>query len=257
MPKAVQKKSSAIEKKEGGVKKAIKKSAATTKSAPIKSTKVTPSAVIEKDYTSPVEKQAVDRKSVKVHKSTIIIAGIIILLGALLYFGRSFIVAAVVNGQPISRLAVIQETEKVSGKQVISSLIRNTLVEQEASKKNVTVSDKEINDQIKTIEDNLTKQGQKLDQMLELEGMTRDDLHKIIRLDILVTKLVGKDIKIADKDIENYLKENKDLLPKGKNEKELKEYAADQLKKAQLPQKAQTWFAELEKKAQIVKFVDY
>lgn len=261
MPRATEKKRQVEVAKKAPVKSTPKKSATFTKATTRQPAK--PAAKVKTEKTTPItpiddsQETVESGRSVKVHKSTLIFAALIILLGILLYLGRGLIVAAVVNGQPISRVAVVQETEKASGKQVMASLIRNTLVEQEASKKNVTVSDKEINDQIKTIEDNLSKQGQKLDQMLTMEGMTKDDLRKIIRLDILVTKLVGKDIKISDKDINNYIASNKDVLPKGKSDKELKQFAKEQLQKAQLPQKAQAWFAELEKKAKIVKFVDY
>ncbi len=203
------------------------------------------------------EKATGGRRAIRVHRSSIIVALVIILLGVLLYFGRGFIIAAVVNGQPISRFSLIQETEKASGRQALASLIRNALVEQEARKQNVTISEKQINDQIKTIENNLSKQGQKIDQMLALEGMTRDDLRRIIRLDLLVTKLIEKDIKITDKQVNDYIEKNKETLPKDKSEAQLKKEVAEQLKKEQLPQKAQAWFAELEKKANIMKFVDY
>lgn len=194
---------------------------------------------------------------VRIHKSTLVIAAIIILLGVFIYYQRGLFVAAVVNGQPITRLQLVQETEKESGKQAMTTLIRNVLVEQEASKENIKVSDKDVADQIKTIEANITRQGQKLDQMLAMEGMTRSDLNKIVYQDLLVTKIVGKDIKVSDKDVNTYLSENKDTLPKGKSAADLKKYAIDQIKKSQLPEKAQTWLSEVEKKAKIIKFVDY
>jgi foldase protein PrsA len=201
--------------------------------------------------------QAIGGTSVKVRRSTIVIALCIILLAALLYFGRGFIVAAVVNGQPISRLALVQEAERQSGKQAMATLIRNALIEQEARKANVTISDKEVNDQIKTIENNLSKQGQNIDQMLTLEGMTRDDLRRIIRLDLTVSKIVGKDIKISDKDVADYIEKNKDSLPKDQNASQLKQTVIERLKQEQLPQKAQAWISSLEKKSKVIKFVNY
>lgn len=196
-------------------------------------------------------------RSVKVHKLTVLIALVIIILGVILFYGRGLVVAAVVNGQPISRLSLVQEVEKASGKQALASLIRNVLIEQEARKQNVIVGYRDIDNQIKTIETNLSKQGQKLDQMLLMQGMTRDDLRKIVTLDLLVTKLVEKDIKVTEKEVNDYIEKNKDLLPKDKTENELKKMAREQLKKQLLSQKAQAWIAGLEKKANIVKFVDY
>lgn len=196
-------------------------------------------------------------KSVRVHKSTLIIAIIILLVGAFLYFGRGFIVAAVVNGQPISRIALVQEAEKQSGKQALAGLIRNILVEQEAGKQNVTITEKQIDDQIKTVETNLSKQGQNLDQMLTLEGMTRADLRKVIRLDLLVTKMVEKNIKVSEKEVNDYIEKNRDILPKDQSANELKKTVLERLKQQQLSQKAQEWLAGLEKNAKVVKFVNY
>jgi hypothetical protein len=209
------------------------------------------------ESTNFVEESKARGASVKLHKSTVIIAVVIVVLGVLLYFGRGFVVAAVVNGQPISRLTLIQETERQSGRQALAALIRNILVEQEAEKEKVVVGDKEIDEQIKTVEDNLSKQGQNIDQMLSLEGMSRDDLRRIIKLDLLVTKMVGKDIKITDEDVDKYIEENKDILPKDQNEDQLKETARERLKQEMLPQRAQTWLADLEKNAKVVKFVNY
>lgn len=195
--------------------------------------------------------------SVKIHKSTVFIAIGIILLGAILYFGRGFFVAAVVNGQPISRLALVREAERESGKQSMNSLIRNALIQQEARKENIKVTDKEIDNQIKTVENNLAKQGQNMDQVLSMEGMTRDDLKRIISLDLIVSKIVGKDIKITDKEVNDYIEKNKESLPKNQSAAQLKNTVKEQLKQEQLPLKAQSWLSKIEKEATIIKFVNY
>ena len=239
-------------------KPAAKKSKNTKSSSAIKEqTKTAIDSDIRSFETKSVSDAPAGAPRVRIHRSTLIIASVIILLGLLLYFGRSFFVAAVVNGQPITRLELAQEAEKAVGKQTMTTLIRNILVNQEAQKQKITVSDKEVSDQIKTIEQNLSKQGQKLDQMLSLEGMTRDDLNRIIHQDLLVTKLIGKDIKVSEKEVNEFIEQNKDQLPKDKKGNDLKKYVEDQLKKAQLPQKAQAWFADVEKKASIIKFVNY
>lgn len=196
-------------------------------------------------------------KSIRVRKTYLLAALSFILLGLFLYAFRSWIVAAVVNGQPISRLAVIKEAEKQSGKQALNTLVRNALIEQEAKKKNITVSDKEVNDEIKKVETTLTKQGQKLDDVLAQQGMTRDDLKKLIRLDKMVSKMVEKDVKVSDKDVQNYIDKNKDILPQGQKEDELKKTVKERLKQQQLSQKVQEWLEKLQSQASITKFVSY
>jgi foldase protein PrsA len=193
----------------------------------------------------------------KIKKSYLILVAVIIILGGLLYIYRSVFVAAVVNGQPISRLSVVQEAEKQSGKQVLTTLVRNTLIEQEARKQNVTVSDKEIGEEIKKLEGNLQKQGQKLEQVLTMQGMTKEDLLRLIRLDKMVGKMVGKDIKISDQQVKEYIEQNKESLPTDQNEKDLKATVSEQLKQQQLNEKVRTWLEALQKNAKINRFVSY
>jgi foldase protein PrsA len=186
----------------------------------------------------------------------ILVAAIILFAGAIYYF-RGLLVAAVVNGQPISRMEVVKETEKQSGKQALETLVRNALIEQEAAKANVTVSNKEIDDQIKKVEKQLAGQGQKLDQVLAMQGMTRSELRNLIRLDQLVGKLVGKDIKITDKQVADYMEKNKETLPENQNQDDLKKTIKEQLRQQELNQKVQTWLQEIQKKAKINYFVQY
>ena len=193
---------------------------------------------------------------VQLRKSYIALIIIIVLLGAAIYYFRGLFVAAVVNGQPISRLEVIQQAEKQSGKQTLDTLVRDALIEQEAKKENVTVSDKEVNDEIATLQNNLKKQGQTLDQVLATQGMSQDDLRRLIRLDKLVQKMVGKNVSVSDKEINDYINKNKDNLP-NTDAATLKKQVKTQLTQTKTNLAVQSWLASLQQKANIVFFVQY
>ncbi|HVF69536.1 MAG TPA: SurA N-terminal domain-containing protein [Xanthomonadales bacterium] len=195
--------------------------------------------------------------SLRVRKSFVIFIIVLAVLAALIVRYKGVFVAAVVNGQPISRVAVIKETEKQAGKQTINNLVRNSLIEQEAKKQNVTVSDKEIDEEIKKVETTLSKSGQKMDQVLALQGLTKEDLKKLIRLDKLVSKMVGKDIKVTDADINSYIEKNSESLPADQTEEQLRKSVSDNLRQQKLNEKVQQWLAELQKKAKIQYFVQY
>src|SRR5882724_9068411 len=108
-------------------KKTTKKSAPKTTA---KSATSVSSVTVEKTKSSKL-------KSLKMRRAYVILILVMFALGAFLYYARGIFVAAVVNGQPISRLSVIKETEKQSGKQALETIVRNTLIEQEARKANV------------------------------------------------------------------------------------------------------------------------
>jgi len=195
-------------------------------------------------------------QQVKIRRPYVILIIVIILLGALLYYFRSLFVAAVVNGQPISRLEVIQQSEKQSGKTTLDTLVRDALIEQEAKKENVTVSDQEVTNEINTLQGNLKKQGQTLDEVLAQQGMTEDDLRNLIRLDKMVQIMVGKNINVTDKEVDQYISQNKASLP-NTNEAALKKQVKAQLVQQKTNEAVQSWLANLQQKANIVYFVQY
>jgi len=230
---------------------AVAKSSKRKESAAPKTTKVAETASVK------TEQPKTNFNAKNIRKPYILVGAVIVVLGVLLYVGRGLFVAAVVNGQPISRLSVIKETEKQSGKQALDTIVRNTLIEQEARKANVTVSDKEIDAEIANVQASLAKQGQKLDDALAMQGMTRDDLRQVIRLNKLVTKIVGSDVKVSDAEVTAYLDKNKDLLPQGQTEDQMKATAVEQIKQQKLNTKIQTWLESLQTKAKITYFVQY
>lgn len=242
-------------------KETVKKSAAASKKTASKATPKTSvktrTSVQAHAVDTSAKKSAPAQKPTKFRRSYVLIALGIIALGVLLYLGRGLFVAAVVNGQPISRWTIIKEAEKQSGRQALDTTVRNTLIEQEARKANVTVSNQEIDDEIKKVESSLSKQGQKLDDVLAMQGMTREDLRRLIRLDKLVGKIVGRDVKVTDEEVNDYLTKNKELLPQNQSEDELKKTATEQIKQQKLNDKIRTWLESLQTKAKIMYFVQY
>lgn len=236
-------------------RKGARSSSPTTKATPRK--RITPSKVA----VSSVEQRAPVRSSslwsVPKNRRYITLALILVLVLGALYLLRSFFVAAIVNGQPISRVSVVNELEKQSGKQVLDTVVTKTLILQEAKKQNVTVSQEEINQETKKIEDNVKKQGQTLDQVLALQGMDRAALVEQIRIQKTVEKILGKDIKVTDKEVDAYIETNKEALGADPTSNESKASVKQQLTQQKLSEKFQTWLDGLKKKAKINYFVSY
>lgn len=187
----------------------------------------------------------------KVKKRNLVIGLSAIILIALLYYFRGQFIVATVNGTPISRLSLIQRMEKQSGKQVLDSLIVEILILQEAKKQNVNIGLDEINTEVKKIEDSLTGQGQNLDQLLSLQGVSREELSEQIKLQKTAEAIVKKDIKISDEEIENYLETNKESFPEGTESGQLREQAKNQLEQQKINQEIQSLVQDLREKANI------
>ena len=170
---------------------------------------------------------------------------------------RSFVIAATVNGEPISRFSIIQQLEKQQGGQLLDNLINESIIRQQAKAKNMSVSEDEKNGKISQLETDLKDQGQDLDEILTSQGMSRDDLKKQIELQVMVEKLVGDSIEVTDEELNKYVTDNKSFLPEGKSDEELKELAREQLKQQKLSQSFSSWLAEQRNNSKINRFVSY
>lgn len=151
--------------------------------------------------------------SLNLKKATIISCVIIFL--ALIFAIKGLFIAAMVNGSPISRLSVIQSLEKGSGKVALESLIVEKLINNEAAKKDITVSDDEVNAEVSNIEAQVKSQGGTLDTALTSQGMTLETLKNQIVLQKKLEALLADKIQVTDADKSKFIADNKVKIPKG------------------------------------------
>lgn len=190
------------------------------------------------------------------NKKSLIGIGIIGIILVVVYFLKGAFIAATVNGQPISRLSVIQKLEKQGGKNILDTIVTDTLIENEAKKKGIVISEDEINQEIKTIEASVTQQGGTLEQALLQQGMTKESLKKSVKNQKIIEKLIADKIKVTDAEINKYLADNQTTIPEGK-EAETKKQIMDQLKQQKFQQEAQEWVTSLKAAANIKYYVNY
>ncbi|NTU46366.1 hypothetical protein HGA88_01960 [Candidatus Roizmanbacteria bacterium] len=230
-------------------------------SKPTKSTKATSSVKSTKQKTvapARVKEESVVENTVAAkpsYKKYYIIFAIVLLVGAVYYFKNLFVVA-LVNGQPISRLALISELEKTGGKKTLTNMVTKTLIEQQAAKKNIKVSDADVNAKLKSISETLSKQGQTLDAALAANGMTKADLKTQLKFQIMLEKLVGNASPVTDKEVDEYIEKNKGSLSETVTP-ELRASIKEQLSQQGMNTKVETYISDLQKKAKVDYLVNY
>ena len=184
-------------------------------------------------------------------KKYIIIALLIILIAGILFTSRNQIIVATVNGEPINRFTLINELEKQDGKRVMESIVSKTLVLQEAKKKNIVVTQNEIDSEIKKIEEGLKARGQTLNQVLQLQGVTIDVVQEQIKLNLIMKKILGDKITVSDKEVADYIEKNKPEAPEGTKPEDLRVQIKTQLEQQKFQEKAQEFMKNLQDKAKI------
>lgn len=199
---------------------------------------------------SSTSKRAIPQMTFK--RSYLFIAVGVVLIVALLYYFRNVFIVATVNGEPITRLAVIKELEAQGGKQVTDSLVTQALIRQDAKAKGVSASQEEIDQEIQTVEELYEQQGQDLEQVLSLRGMSRDDLVSQIELKILLDKLVGN-VEVTEEEVTEFIEQNNEAYGGTLTEEDVRAQLEDQ----KLSEKSSEYITNLQETAQIQYFLEY
>lgn len=140
--------------------------------------------------------------------------------------------------------------KKQIGKQVADRLIVEKLILDEAAKKNVSVTEDELNKEIEEIKKNFSADVS-LESVLQNQGMTMEDLKKDLRLKILATKIVADKVTVTEEEIKNYLSQNPDFLKEETDKVKKAEEAGKLLKDEKLNQEFVTLIEELKKSSNI------
>lgn len=193
------------------------------------------------------------------HQLALIGAGIfavVLVIGAFL-FTRGFIVAATVNGTPISRLAIINELEKQGGKQALEASIQEQLLQNALKEKDITIEDSVVDEEIKLIEENVKGQGGTLEAALEQQGMTMASLREQIKTQKGIEAAIADKLTISDEEVASYGETAGIEKPKEMTEAEFTEAIKEQLKQQKFQTEAATWVQSLTDSANITYYISY
>ena len=188
--------------------------------------------------------------------ATGIIIAVLVILAAL-YFFRSLFVVAFVNGKPVSRFGFDRTLEKQGGQRVLDNIVTEMLINQEAKKQNVTASQADLDQKFTEIDNQLKTQGQGLDAALAANGQTRADFDSQMKTQIVLEKMLGKDISVTDEEINSYFTENKATFDKGATLESEKANIKNTLLQQKLSEKLQPFLQDLQSKAKILYFIKF
>jgi hypothetical protein len=185
------------------------------------------------------------------NKKVIFVLLLLVGVLGLMFLGRSWIMAATVNGKPIYRHQLISRLEKDYGKQAMDNMIREELLKQAAKSKNITVTQADVDNEFKKIDESLKSQGTSLNDALKQQNLTKEDVTESIRMQILAAKLVADRTKVSEAEIKQYKEQNKEFLPKDQSEEEINKTIVDYLRQQKEAQEIDKLINELKGKAKI------
>lgn len=215
---------------------------------------------VDKPITQPVVKAPKIRKPKMSANAWIIIVfvAVIVILGAyIISVKKGLLVAAVVNGTPISRLSIVQELEKRGGKDVLDAMITKKLLADKAKSLGIVVTSEDVALEMKKVDDQMVAQGSSLDTALLQQGMTKQDLIDQIVINKQLEQMLADKVKASEEDIDKYLSENKVVPTKGVSDADFRDRIRQQLESQKFSTEAQDFVASLRSEASIQRYVGY
>ncbi len=197
------------------------------------------------------------KMKMKTFTTSVVLFIVIVLAGYIYFEKKAWFVAATVDGSPVSRLSVIRELEKQGGKDVLENMITKKLLADEIHRLKIVVKKADIDAEVKKAEDLVSSQGGTLDEALEQQGMTRQDLIEQILMKKQLEQILAEKIVVSDEEIDAYLKENRLAPTKNMNAAELRTQVQEQLRSTKFSTEAKKMIADLHEKAAIVHYVAY
>jgi foldase protein PrsA len=112
-----------------------------------------------------------------------------------------------VNGTNVSKAELDRRLEtSPAGKQALSQIVQADLIDQYAKANNITVSDADIAKKEEELRSRYAP-GQ-FEQILASQGLSEDDVKRILREQLIVEQAVGKNITITDAEAKAYFDKN-------------------------------------------------
>lgn len=176
---------------------------------------------------------------------------ILLAIGILLLatFKKSWFVAALVNGTPVTNLELQTKLNQQFKTQTLNQLINEKIIMSEASKSRAVPTEDEINKKITELEVSVGGK-ETLDSLLSQQGQTRVSLRDQIRVQLAITKLYEKEATVSAEEVAKFLAENSQSLRATESAQQEKE-AYDTIKNQKLSQIFSQKFQELRTKAKI------
>ena len=188
-------------------KKTVSKKAPVKKTVAKKALPKLPKIVFKKpDFKSPIYKQIL-----KVFGFVVAIIGLIALVDlGVQYINNDYSVAKV-NSKRISKAKWHKNLENSYGASVADTMINDAIIELEAKKADVKVTDEDIKTQLDKIIARIGGQ-EAYESALKASNLTEEELKEQIRVQVLYTKVIGPSIEYTEDDLKAFFNQYSSVI---------------------------------------------
>lgn len=166
---------------------------------------------------------------------------------------RGYVVPAVVNGKPIFGWNFVRVLVSRFGQQTLESMVSEVLIADAAKKEGIALTQADIDAKVAEIVGSLGA-NVKLEDLLKYQGMTKSDFESQIRMQLTVEKILGKQVTVEEKDIDEFIQSNRQTMT-ATDEASLRAEAKKALFSQKVSEKIQPWFADIRQKANVMRLL--
>lgn len=124
---------------------------------------------------------------------------------------KSYSVVARINNETITKDELYEALVKENGEEVLNSLISDRIVNWEAEKQNISISEEEMQKELNEVIEQSGGQEQ-FELTLETYGYTQEDIKQNIAKSLKIEKLLESDITITEEEMTAYFEENRETF---------------------------------------------
>ena len=213
------------------------------------------------ELTEKIAEKQIELKEVKKNNLGFVIKLLaVVIVGAGVFFlaqkYRGVVIAGSVNNHTITKWALNERLSTRYGQTAFDEIVTEQLIYQEAAKNGVTVSDKEIQDEVAANEKQFGGKQQLMD-MAKQAGITNNSqLNDFFKLKLTIKKLQDKLFKaeVTTEEVKKYFDDNKQFMT-GKKFEDVQKDITDQLVQQKIQTQFTEWFGNIRKAAKITSYI--
>ena len=208
---------------------------------------------IETENMVSIDSVAPSAPKTQLNNKTLTLALVALGVGLLTYKYGPWVVPALVNNVPVTRMEIASRLEKSYGAQALDDLVNEKILDQAIAKSGIKVDESKLTEQIKTLETQFETTGG-LDEALKQRGLSRKDLEKQIRTQLAVEVILADKINPSDEEVKAQFTAGAATLYKDKKLEEVSGSISEEIKAAKLRDSFLAWFEEIKKDVKVKNF---
>lgn len=139
-----------------------------------------------------------------------LVLGIPLILGSACSNSNNEVVA-LVGGDPVTKDELYDDLVEQNGQATLDSLITDRIREKEVKKHKISVTEKEINQEL----ENLKEQNggeEAFNHLLEEYGLSLEAVNEDLKANLEIKKLLELEVSVSEEEMKKYFEENKEML---------------------------------------------